>query len=269
LIGGFGFATATLIKLAAINSGLQTNWHSVLEQSYGFINGIGIAAALFWLARRTPKLNEETPVCSWAEPWASGLVLFGVAVLNLRQNPRVWIEAKSIPAAMYGISTQTWLDLAYGVLIIAFIAVVFAHRGRALAILPATWEGRGQLLYLALLWWMVGGNFERALVSFAPQRLITEGVIHLNAAIATLGILILPPFRLSPFPAAEATDWTRILRRTAVIGLGVAIVSVSADWAIVRGLYGDRFAGYAGRHIRFGPDSTATKAKPLPGQPHP
>jgi hypothetical protein len=30
---------------------------------------------------------------------------------------------------------------------------------------------------------MVAGNFERALVTFAPQRLVTEGVIFFNATI--------------------------------------------------------------------------------------
>ncbi|MGH9834103.1 MAG: hypothetical protein ACRD9Y_13870, partial [Blastocatellia bacterium] len=51
-IGGFGFATATLFKLIAIKTGWNTNWHSVLEQTYGFINGIGVAIAMIFLARR-------------------------------------------------------------------------------------------------------------------------------------------------------------------------------------------------------------------------
>jgi hypothetical protein len=47
------------------------------------------------------------------------------------------------------------------------------------------------------------------------------------------------------------------------------ILSVSLDWAIVRAIYGDQFAGHAGSHIRFGPNATATKEKPKAGQPHP
>ncbi len=268
LIGGFGFATATLFKLVGITTGWQTNWHSVLEQSYGFINGIGVATALFWLARTAPKLEEEPPIYPWAEPLASGLVLFCVAVLNLRQNPRVWVEAKSVPGSMYGITAQTWLDAAYILLIAAFIALALYHRRRPLAALPSTWLGRGQLLYLVLLWWMVGGNFERALVSFTPQRLVTEGVIHFNAALCTVLLFTASGFA-APALDRSSADWPRLLRKTASIGIAATIVSVSADWALVRAIYGDRFAGYAGKHIRFGPDATATKAKPKPGELHP
>ncbi len=63
-IGGLGFAGATFLKLLLVSLGNRnldlppetvaawahyqnTNWHSVLEQTYGFINGIGVAIALF------------------------------------------------------------------------------------------------------------------------------------------------------------------------------------------------------------------------------
>ena len=36
-----------------------TNWHSILEQTYGLFNGIGIGVALHSLARRAPPLGEE------------------------------------------------------------------------------------------------------------------------------------------------------------------------------------------------------------------
>ena len=75
LIGGFGFATADALKLAGIATGGDTNWHSLLEQTYGFINGIGVAVALFWVARRTPCLNEEPAARNWAGVCAAGFVL--------------------------------------------------------------------------------------------------------------------------------------------------------------------------------------------------
>ncbi|PYI87683.1 MAG: hypothetical protein DME26_05370 [Verrucomicrobia bacterium] len=69
-VGGFGFATAILLKLIEVKSGWQTNWHSILEQTYGFINGLGIAAAMYCLARRTPKVNDEPPLQRWTEIYA-------------------------------------------------------------------------------------------------------------------------------------------------------------------------------------------------------
>jgi hypothetical protein len=39
-----------------------------------------------------------------------------------------------------------------------------------------------------------------------------------------------------------------------------ATLSILADWAIVRAIYGDRFAGHAGLHTRF--RTTATTNPP-------
>ena len=47
------------------------------------------------------------------------------------------------------------------------------------------------------------------------------------------------------------------------------MISVLADWGIVRALFGDQFAGHANKHIRFGPNATASKLKPASGKPHP
>ncbi len=268
LIGGFGFATATLLKLAGMTTGWQTNWHSLLEQTYGFINGIGVAVALLWLARRAPKIAEGPSAPRWAGPCAVGFVLLGVTYLNLGKNPPEWVSAKAMPAVLLGLSADAWFNLAYLALAGAFLALVAAHRRRPLPLLPTAWLGRGQLLYLVFLWWMVVGNFERALVSFAPQRLVTEGVIFLNAVLCTVGVLA-GGSGGEREPAPSAIPWPRLVAKTLTVGLLAAALSVVADWAIVRGIYGDRFAGYASKHIRFGPDATATKAKPPPDAPHP
>jgi hypothetical protein len=65
-VGGCGFVGATFLKLAEVkyvplalsrlfgDSAWQTNWHGVLEQTYGFFHGIGIGVVMFALARRLP-----------------------------------------------------------------------------------------------------------------------------------------------------------------------------------------------------------------------
>ena len=109
------------------------------------------------------------------------------------------------------------------------------------------------LLLLAI---MVIGNFERALVGFKDQRLVTEGVIHLNALICIV-ILLTADRLLVPGTAVNQREpvlvrWGRLV----AMGAGAALIAVLVDWAIVRGLYGDRFAGHAGLSIRFGPNAT-------------
>ena len=134
--------------------------------------------------------------------FAVAFVLLLVTYLNLRKNPEAWVKAKAVPEIMYGIplagwflpakSWVGWFEFAYLAVATAVIGLMLCHRRRPVPIVPTTWLGKGQLLYLAFLWWMVIGNFERALVSFSAQRLATEGVIHLNAVICTVMILLSP-----------------------------------------------------------------------------
>lgn len=267
-IGGFGFATATLFKLIEVKSGWETNWHSVLEQTYGLINGLGVACAVLFLARRAPPISDPPRSLAWLRIYSVAFVLLGVTFLNLRKNPTVWTQAKSVPDLLYTLPPGAWFDLAYLVLGSAMVALLFLHRRQRLPFIPESAVGQGQLLYLVFLWWVVMGNFERALVRFAPQRLITEGVIFFNAVLCTVLLLASPRFRT----AVETLTPARLrqaLRRILSIGLVGTALSLVADWGVVRAIYGDTFAGHAALHIRFGPRATASSDKPKANQPHP
>jgi hypothetical protein len=80
-----------------IAGGWRTNWHSVLRQSYGFINGIGLAVALFWIARRTRKLANEPPPPQWTRTFATAFVLLVITYLNLRRGPETWSRPRPCP----------------------------------------------------------------------------------------------------------------------------------------------------------------------------
>ena len=201
---------------------------------------------------------------------AAGFVLLVIPFLNLSKNPEQWVKDKAIPPLLYGLSAQTWFDLAFLALGLAFLIAAFVHRRRPLPLLSSSPLVKAQLIYLVLLWCMVLGNFERALPSFAPVRLVTEGLIFLNAVLCTLGILVAPCPANAGLPAITAEpSWPPLLRRTLLIACIAGSLSVAADWALVRALYGDNPARYAGKHIRFGPNATATKAKPPSSAPHP
>jgi hypothetical protein len=268
LIGGFGFATGDALKLAGLATSWETNWHSVLEQTYGFINGIGLAVAFVLLGKIAPKIPDELPIRKWTDVFAAGFVLIVIPYLNLSKNAEVWIKAKAVPAILYGRSADWWFDLAFLALALVFLAIALIHRKRPLAILSAGWQARGQLLYLAFLWCVVIGNFERALVSFVPVRLITEGVIFLNACLSTIGIFFTVPAP-ERSPVAPTPSMTHLFRKILLLGACGLVFSILANWAFVRLLYGDHPARQAARHIRFGPNATATKEKPAPGTPHP
>ncbi len=128
------------------------------------------------------------------------------------------------------------------------------YRGREVAILPATRLGKGQLFYIVFLWWIVLGNLART-VPFQEQRLITEGVIHINACLCTLLALLLPS-REHVAGTQPAPLLRPLVMTTAVTLTGLAILVVAGEYGLVRGIWGDSFAGHAGKHIRFGPDNT-------------
>jgi len=267
-VGGFGFATAQLLKLIGITTGWQTNWHSLMEQTYGFINGIGVAVAMFWLARACPEVRDEPPVRRWTEYGAVAFVLLGITYLNLRKNPQTWTATGDFPSDLYGLSAVSWFDIGYVIIAIAFVALAIAHCRRALPVIPETWLGAGELLYLLFLWWMIVGNFERALLKFAPVRLVTEGVVYFNGIVCTVGVLMLARAGVST-AVQSAINWHRNTVRIICLGSALAVLSVVGDWAIVRAVYGDKPAPHSAKHIRFGPNATAKDAALQPAQPHP
>lgn len=267
IVGGLGFAGATMLKLLEVKSGYETNWHSVLEQSYGFINGIGVAIAALAVLYRAPRVSDDPPVRRWTDPFVVGFVILGITYLNLQKNAEEWVKQKVMPDSMVGLSAWGWFNLVYIALTVAYVLLIRAHMRRPLPILRTSWLVRGQMLYLVLLWWMVMGNFERALPRFTAQRLITEGVITLNAIICT-ALLLLYGESGHPAPADAEVDFRPLVRRTARTGIAAFVLSSLLFWGIIRTVWGDTFAGHSGLHIRFGPNATA-KGNPKKGQPHP
>ena len=82
--------------------------------------------------RCAPRTTEEPPLRKWAEPYAAGFVLLLVTYLNLSKNPEVWVKAKTMPAVLYGLSADTWFNLAYAALAGVFVALLIVHRRQPL-----------------------------------------------------------------------------------------------------------------------------------------
>ncbi|MFB3787501.1 MAG: hypothetical protein ACE15F_14150 [bacterium] len=189
---GLGFSTAELIKLLGVSTGIVANWHSVMEQTFGLISGIGVAVAMIFLSKRLPAVPDEPPVRYWTEVFSVGFVLLVIPFLNIRKNlESVWLPNHVLPVAWYGHSAAWWFNLAYLAVALTVIFVIVRHQKIPLSVIPATWLGKGQALFLVFLWWIVIGNLSRYL-PFDPQRMITEGIIHLNACLCTLLVLTWP-----------------------------------------------------------------------------
>jgi hypothetical protein len=275
--GGMGFVAATGLKLVEVKyvplvlgqvfgeGAWQTNWHSLLEQTYGFFNGVGVAVAMHALAARLPKVVDEPHRSRWTEAFAVAFVLLLVTYVNIVKNVPHWVNVKAVSDHLYGVPTLYWFNAEYAILAVAVIWLLRQHLRSPLAFIPESPLGKGQLLYLIFLWCVVLGNLMRAMPRFDEQRLITEGVIHLNAVLCTLMVSLWPQHTGWPQVATQAVSAP--LRIVVGIGLVALTATVLVTFGSTRAIHGGQFIKHAGYHVRFGPD--AKTGKPLKGQEHP
>lgn len=277
-VGGLGFAGAACLKLLMVAPGnpnripaaaddpfwafwQSANWHSFLEQSYGFINGLGIALAMGLLSVRVPFFEPETEQRSgqkWTSVFAAAFVVLLIPYLNLYKNVTVWVnEARVVPETMrapllggigdgLSFSASTWFNVTYACFALAVLTVLLTHVRRPLAFLPRSSLGLGQVLFLSLLWTMVVGNFERALVGFTEQRILTEWIVVINSILASLLILLVPREEDMVVVSGEDRYTGRDFARMIALGCVACLCIVLMQFGAVRYVYGNTFAGHAG-----------------------
>ena len=270
------------------------NWHSFLEQSYGFVNGIAIAVALAFLASRV-KLNadhEDTVEDSkwrWTRAFSVLMILLGLTYLNVVKNVEVWSSqlnhdiwtqtikhtngsSEVVPALwdlpyigrlpgidFLNMTPESWFTLTWGLLAAACILIVIRHYRSPLAIIPKSSLAKGQLIFLILLWIMVVANFERALTGWGPSRLLTEWVIFLNAIIATVLVLLLPRDQ-EMVVITEVENYQPIYKRIWVKAIAVMVLSSLLFLVTNRMIYNYPEPGKLNNgsqsHTRFGPNAS-------------
>lgn len=272
LLGGCGFALAAAIKLAGIRTGLVTNWHSVMEQTDGLFHGLALAIAMGLIARRAPRVSDEPPVRRWTDAYAVMFVLWLLTYLNFRQSPLEWMqEIGTLHPRLYGIAVEGgfitskgflgWFDMAYLALGVAVGWLLYLHLRRGMPLVPSTWLGKAQLLFLVYLWAQVTINFTHTLPRFGETRLVTEWVIAINAACCTILMAVGTSAQPNPGLEGEAADGSYLpwIRKTVAFGLAAALVIVFVSWGGKLVLYGNSPVPYSGVHVRFGPDNTNGK----------
>ena len=275
IFGGLAFSGGQMIKLLWIKTGWQTNWHSVMEQTQGFIFGLGFTITLGAFAFIAPSVATD-PLPSWTLPLALAFVFIGINYLNHRKSSLTWVEhvqtlterPLGLPVAGWLRQSQGWfgwIELFYLAITLVLCYTLYHHKTHPIALIPDTALGKGQLLYLIFLWGIIVINFKRAIVTFAPHRLITEGLVTLNAIVCTFLVLTLLSNPLS-IHSGSVTPW---IEQSFWIGFFVSAILLLVFFALTFVLFGKQHIPNAGLHIRFGPNANATKAKPSAGHEHP
>lgn len=272
LLGGIGFALGDAIKQTGIRTGLVTNWHSIMEQTEGALHGLALAVAMALILRRAPRVDDETPARRWTDVYAVVFLLWLFPYLNFRKGPADWLHAvPTLTSRMYGIAVEAyfrpslgfigWFDMALLAIGAAMTWLLVIHLRRPVPLVPASWLGKAQLLYLVFLWTQIIIDFAYVLPQFTPIRLVTEWFMTINAAFCTVLAIkgsLAPPRRASELPVSDSSymPW---IRRTVALGLLGAVITVFGCWGWKLALYGDAAVPGATNHIRFGPQNTNDK----------
>ena len=270
------------------------NWHSFLEQSYGFVNGIAVAVALAFIASRVkiqtdPVEFSDQTKGRWTRAFSVLIILLGLTYFNVVKNVDVWssqlnqsIWTKTITHAngatevapaqwdfpyigripgidFLSMTPESWFTFTWLLLTAACILIVIRHYRSPLPIIPKSSLAKGQLIFLILLWIMVTANFERALTGWHPSRLLTEWVIIVNAIIATVLVLILPREQ-ETIVIKEEENLKPIYRKLWKKAIAALIVSGILFVVTNRMIYHypdpDKLNNGSQSHTRFGPDAS-------------
>jgi len=290
-LGGLALTTAQFVKVLCYSPGnprltndpaiiqawqhwRSANWHSIaLEQFAGFLYGLAIVVTMGILASRLPVRSEEPRVRPWTEIFAVVFIFNILSYVNIVKNIEDWTAPRKIivngaegvfhsvaqvlQAPLFEsitLSAWTWFTLMWGIFTACTIAVLTRHRSRPIALLPSSWLGKGQLLYLMFLWLIVIANFSKALVAFADSRIATEGTIMLNALICTVLVLGFAREQETK-PTPREADYGFLTRRATLL-LGVLLFVTTAIYTTgVRAIYGNQPTGWGGNNRRFGADA--------------
>jgi len=283
LIGGFFFIFAPFLRALLRMPGhplrsqgaseawthyQSANWHSIMEQMHGFGHGVGLAVALGLLAGMIHPHDDSGKRRRGVEIAAIAFVLFFVTLMNVFKNVRVWTETtvpETMKAPLFGCiewSAGAWFLVTWGVLSGCIIALMIIHLRHPLPIVPASWRVRGQILYLAFLWIMVIANFERALVGFHENRLVTEWVIIINAALATF-LIVSMPRPAAPVQAVAPASYAALLLHVWCCWLPAIAGAIIVMAVVARLLYGAvPLEGPGLNHKRWG-DEAQWRIKPI------
>ena len=178
LAGGIGFAVGGFVNMLG-----RAQWGPIgrfdtlqgldywkwMEQLFGLIMGIGVGLA--FLRRVKPKLVSPAEDRSGGNLNTVGLIFLLLVVMwtNLHKNVLNWAKGKHIPESLFGIRAEWWF-LLVGLILSAMILVAIVRRHRQdLPLAPSGDFGRGQLLFLVILWIAVAGAFTQALPAMAGK----------------------------------------------------------------------------------------------------
>ena len=293
VLGGLGFMTIQFTKVMLMSFGNRgatddvtvqeswkhwqsANWHSlVMEQGAGLLFGLALVISMGLLSTRSNRVEDDPPVRAWTEGFCAFFILNILLYVNLVKIVRDFTAERaagfrSVPMKMkmpliesVELSAWAWFSLMFLFISICSATLLAIHYRRRLLIVPTTWPGKGMMIYLLFLWAMVIGNFMKAVVAFHEQRLGTEGLIFVNAIIATF-LILAHVHGPKPIQEPDESRWQPLWKKIVTAGIVVLIISAFGYTGITRHVYHGQAVGGNSpmNNMRFG-ESADWYIKPI------
>lgn len=266
-LGAGGFCLGQVIKLACIATGAEWGWHAVMEWIHGLFFGVALAVAIVPLIHKGPKLSgSDLP--RWTEIFALFFLLWVIPYLNFRKTPSVWLKGlKTLPEAPYGVPlvadllpSRHWvgyLDALYLLFGLVLLALLLRQYRKPAPVIPPSWVGKGQLLYLVFIWFVTLMSFGHVVPRLSPVLLVMHSLLVVNAIVCTWLVVVGMPAESPEEGSLPDNAYALSFKWVLVVGLGIALASSFGGWELKRVMYRDKTAGhFYMNHIRFGPHNT-------------
>jgi hypothetical protein len=199
LAGGIGFAVGDFVNMLGraqwgpignLDALQGLDYWKWMEQLFGLIMGAGVGLVFLRRIRLrlVPPLEEE----GRGGLNTVGLVFLLVVMMwsNLHKNVRNWAKGDHIPDQFFGIRPEWWFLLVGLLLSAAVLVAIIRHRRRELPLAPSSPFGRGQLLFLLILWVAVAGAFVQAFPGMARKGVFfVHTTFWITGAICSLVVL--------------------------------------------------------------------------------
>jgi hypothetical protein len=200
-VGGVGFAVGDFVQMLG-----RAQWGPIgrltvlqgldywkwMEQLFGLIMGLGVSCAFLRAMRRRLASPQEDQTGGYLNTVALLFLLVVMMWANLFKNVRNWAKGENIPKLFFDIRTEWWFLFVGLLLSVMVVVAIIRHRRDALPLAPASAFGRGQLLFLVILWVAVIGAFLQAFPGMAHKGIfLVHTSFWITGGICSLIVLML------------------------------------------------------------------------------
>ncbi|MDX2032696.1 MAG: hypothetical protein SF339_18615 [Blastocatellia bacterium] len=257
LAGGVGFAVGDLFNMLG-----RAEWGPIgryewlqglgswkwMEQSFGLIMGFGVALGFERAARRLAPPIENEP----AGPLRYVSLLFlllGIWWQNLPRNVARWVEDGHLFDWVLRLAPQRWMLIVALLLSAIVVWAIVRYRREGLPIVSASAFGRGQLLFLLILWIAIVADFTQA---FPVLKMRGVFFVHLTFWLTALACTLLAlALRADPVPAetlsADDPQWLPGRKHALLWALALVLI-----FALAKAAVASHDGPLPGSHLRFG-----------------